>query len=344
MYKKNLGDIGEFGLIDRISKRVKIYHPIYTQKGIGDDAAVINSLSKVVLLSTDLLLEGVHFDLSYMPLKHLGYKAVVVNISDIIAMNAIPRQITVSIGLSNRFNIEAVDELYSGIHKACENYQIDIIGGDTTTSRKGMIISISILGNASRHRITYRNTAEESEIICVTGDLGAAYMGLQFLEREKFVFFKNPSIQPKLTGKEKEYTIERQIKPEAKVSIIQLFEQLNIIPTAMIDISDGLASELLHICRQSKIGALIYEDKLPIRKETSQAAIQEFNMNPTTCALNGGEDYELLFTIKSDDYEKIKTYSDIFSIGYTTSFEKGVFLVTVENEYVKIQAQGWKHF
>jgi thiamine-monophosphate kinase len=341
MQRTEIQSLGEFGLIERLAQQVKHYHP-ETLKGIGDDAAVMQIGDTCVVTTTDMLLEGVHFDLSYVPLKHLGYKAVVVNISDLAAMNATPKQITVSIALSNRFSVEAVEELYEGIRSACEMYQVDLVGGDTTTSKSGLIISITALGVAFANQIVYRNTAQKSDIICVTGDLGGAFMGLQLLEREKAVFIENPEMQPQLEGKD--YVIKRQLKPEARTDIMYELRELGILPTSMIDISDGLASELFHICRKSNLGALIYEDKLPISQETYNVALIDFKISPITCALNGGEDYELLFTIKQDDYEKIKNHSEISIIGYLTEPEKGVHLVTRNEQSVEIQAQGWTHF
>ncbi len=338
---KTLNDLGEFGLINHISKDIKTYQKS-TKKGIGDDAAVIGEGELLTLVSTDLLLEGVHFDLSYVPLKHLGYKAVTVNLSDITAMNGNPEQITVSLALSNRFGLAAVEELYKGFRKACEQYQVDLIGGDTSTSISNLMISVTALGSTLQKNITYRNTAKKNEIICVSGDLGAAYIGLQILQREKQVFLADPNMQPDLT--DKDYVIGRQLKPEARTDIVKMLETLQIIPSAMIDISDGLASELMHICSQSKLGAVIYEDKIPIDKETYQIATEEFKIPLSICALNGGEDYELLFTIRQKDYEKIKNHEDISFIGYTTAPEEGIKLVTRAKQSVDIKAQGWKHF
>jgi thiamine-monophosphate kinase len=287
-----------------------------------------------------MLLEGVHFDLSYMPLKHLGYKAVAVNVSDIAAMNGIPKQITVSVGLSNRISVEAIEEIYEGIQLACENYNVDLVGGDTTSSRSGLIISVSVLGTAGKDKISYRNGAKVNDIVCVTGDLGAAYLGLQILEREKQVFLSNPAMQPEL--KDKEYLIRRQLKPDARMDLIYELRDLEVVPTSMIDISDGLASELFHICTQSGVGATIFEDKLPIDEETYTAAI-ELNISPITAALNGGEDYELLFTVKQSDYEKLKKLPDILPIGYITE-QKDIELLLKSGLRTKIQAQGWTHF
>lgn len=336
-----LKKIGEFGLIDRIKAQTQIVNPS-TLKGIGDDAAVISYEPMMqTLVSTDMLLEKVHFDLSYVPLKHLGYKAVAVNVSDIAAMNGIPQQITVSLAVSNRFSVEAIDELYAGIRAACVAYQVDLIGGDTTTSVSGLIISITVLGKAQADKIVYRNTAKDKDIICVSGDLGGAYLGLTLLEREKREFLENPTMQPQID--KFEYVIRRQLKPEARMDIVHELAELGVVPTSMIDISDGLASELLHLCKQSGLGAVLYEDKLPIDKETYSVAIEEFKIDPTICALNGGEDYELLFTIKQSDFEKIKNHEDISTIGYMQA-DKAVQLVSRNNQVTPLTAQGWKHF
>ena len=338
--RTEIGEIGEFGLIEHISKKFKLIQQT-SVKGIGDDAAVIDTGQNYMVLTSDLLTEGVHFDLSYIPLKHLGYKSVAVNISDIAAMNAIPRQFIVSIGLSNRFSLEAVDELYEGIRLACESYNVDMIGGDTTSSASGLIISISAVGTVDKQKVTYRNTAKMNNIICATGDLGGAYVGLQVLEREKQEYMANPDMQPKLEPYE--YLVQRQLRPEARMDIIHELNEKNIIPTSMIDISDGLASELLHICKNSGVGVRIYEDKLPVDKRTYDTAV-EFHLDPVTCILNGGEDYELLFTIDQDDYKKIEKHPDIHFIGYVQEEEKGAQLITKQKNIVPLQAQGWKHF
>jgi thiamine-monophosphate kinase len=341
MSRTELSQLGEFGLIDRISKQFSTQNP-ETIKGIGDDCAVIdNGTDFYTVISTDMLVEGVHFDLSYVPLTHLGYKSVVVNVSDVAAMNAIPKQITVSIAVSNRFSVEAIDTLYEGIKVACEQYKVDLIGGDTTASLSGLVISVTIIGLVEKHKIAYRNTAQENDIICVSGDLGAAYMGLQVLEREKQVFLADPQMQPELEGKE--YIVQRQLKPEARMDIVHELAGLAVIPTAMIDISDGLASELLHLCTQSGTGATIFEDKLPIDALTYNTAV-DFNLSPITAALNGGEDYELLFTIRQNDFEKLKLHPDIFFIGFMQSSEKGINLITKQENAYPITAQGWKHF
>lgn len=338
--RTEIGDLGEFGLIDRLSEKFDKKNES-TLKGIGDDAAVLGIGEELQLLSTDMLLEGVHFDLSYMPLQHLGYKAVSVNVSDIAAMNGIPKQITVSIGLSNRFSVEAVEELYKGIQFACEDYSVDLVGGDTTSSPSGLVISVSVVGEVKKDKVVYRKNAEVNDIICVTGDLGGAFLGLQVLEREKVVFKANPDMQPDL--EKYDYIVKRQLKPSARMDVIHELDDLGLIPTAMIDISDGLASELFHVAKQSEVGISIYEDKLPIAKMAFDTAV-EFNMDPITCALNGGEDYELLFTIGQTDFDKIKNHPDIAAIGYIDKKDSGLKMVTKNNNTVALQAQGWKHF
>jgi thiamine-monophosphate kinase len=340
--RTELSTLGEFGLINHIKQKITLQNPS-SEKGIGDDAAVISyAPAQKTLISTDMLVENVHFDLMYVPLKHLGYKAVAVNVSDIAAMNGIPQQITVSLAVSNRFSVEAIDEFYAGVQAACEAYKVDLVGGDTTSAVSGFVISITVLGYAPEEKIVYRNTAKDKDILCVTGDLGSAYLGLQILEREKKEFLINPSMQPQL--EKYQNLVSRQLKPEARMDIIHEFADLGIVPTSMIDISDGLASEILHICTQSNLGATIFEEKLPIEQIVYDLAINEFKIEPTVCALNGGEDYELLFTIKQSDFEKIKNHPDISFIGYMNEKEKGVNLVTRGNNVIPIQAQGWKHF
>jgi thiamine-monophosphate kinase len=335
-----ISQLGEFGLIDRIRRKFNIEHP-RSVFGIGDYAAVLDAGEAYILLSTDMLVEGIHFDLTYTPIHHLGYKAVAVNVSDIAAMNGRPEQITVNIALSNRFSVEAIDALYEGIKAACANYKIDLVGGDTTSSTSGLIISVSVVGRVSKSKVVYRNGAKENDIICVTGDLGAAFMGLQILEREKQVFLSNPEMQP---GLEKyDYIVGRQLKPEARTEIIFDLEEFGIIPTSMIDISDGLASELLHISRESKIGVRIYEDKVPIDELTFETAV-EFKLDPITCALNGGEDYELLFTINKADQEKIKNHPDVHMIGYVHARTDQNVMITKQGNVVPLRAQGWDHF
>lgn len=336
----SLDKVGEFGLIDLITKSVEIKEPS-TVKGIGDDAAVISHTDKQVLVSTDLLLEGIHFDLRYVPLKHLGYKAVQVNLSDIYAMNGIASQITFSIGLSSKFPLEAVEEIYAGAVLACKKYNVDLIGGDTSASKQGLVISVTSLGYADADTITYRNGAQEGDLICVSGDLGGAYVGLQLLEREKQIFLENSNIQPDLEGKD--YIVERQLKPEARLDIVKLLQDIAVKPTAMIDISDGLASDILHICRQSGKGCKLYEDKIPIDQMTYDTA-REFGLDPTVCALNGGEDYELLFTIKQADYDKIKGDVDITVIGYITEESEGYHLISKAGNLHPLKAQGWNAF
>jgi len=338
--RTDIESLGEFGLIDHLTRQIKLTQKS-TIKGIGDDAAVLDFAGKKVLVSTDMLLEGIHFDLAYTPLKHLGYKAIQVNLSDIYAMNGTATQVTVSLGLSSKFPLEAVEELYRGIYLACEKYNIDLVGGDTTSSKQGLVISVTSIGYADEKDVVYRNTAEEGDLICVSGDLGGAYTGLQLLEREKLVYIENPNIQPDLEGKD--YIIERQLKPEARKDIVDLLKDIGIKPTAMIDISDGLASEILHICKQSNKGCNLYEDKIPLDPMTYETA-REFNLDPTVCALSGGEDYELLFTIKQADYDKIKLQMDITIIGHITEASVGCNLVTRTGVVHALKAQGWNAF
>jgi thiamine-monophosphate kinase len=338
--RTDLKELGEFGLINKIKDSTTIVNDS-TLKGIGDDAAVIAVGDTAMLVSTDMLVEGIHFDLSFTPLRHLGYKAVAVNVSDIAAMNATAQQITVSLALSNRFSVEAIDELYDGIRQACENYKVDLVGGDTTSSTSGLVISITAIGTAPKTTVVYRENAKEGDIICVSGDLGGAYMGLQVLAREKQVYLANPQMQPELTGKE--YIVKRQLKPEARMDIIYDLREAGVKPTAMIDVSDGLASELLHLCKSSGTGAVILESKIPVDTETGNTA-DEFKLDATTCALNGGEDYELLFTISQADYDKIKNHADITAIGVMKKKEDGVLLLTNAGNSVAIKAQGWVHF
>jgi thiamine-monophosphate kinase len=338
--RTELSELGEFGLIKQLTQFITLKNAS-SVKGVGDDAAVLDYKDKHVVVSTDMLVEGVHFDLSYVPLKHLGYKAVVVNLSDIYAMNATPRQITVSLAISNRFSVEAVEELYSGITLACEKYGIDLVGGDTTSSLSGLVLSITAIGEAEKADIVYRNTAKEGDLLCVTGDLGGAYLGLQLLEREKQVFKENPQIQPDLEGND--YILERQLKPEARKDIPPLLKELNVKPTSMIDISDGLASEALHLCIQSETGCNIYEEKIPIDPSTYNTA-REFELDPTTCALNGGEDYELLFTIDLADYDKIKGNPNITVIGHITDKGSGSNLIVKSGSQHQLTAQGWNAF
>ena len=338
--KTPIKNLGEFALIDHITKGFTIENES-SQHGIGDDAAVLDHGKEPTLVSTDLLIEGIHFDLSYMPLKHLGYKAVVVNISDIYAMNSIPKQITVSVAISNRFTLEAIEELYKGINLACKNYKIDLVGGDTSSSVTGLIISISVLGSASKKRIVKRNGAKENDLLVVSGDLGGAYTGLQILEREKAVFKVNPNTQPDLS--KYTYCIERQLKPEARKDVIELLDELEIIPTSMIDISDGLSSEILHLSKASEVGFHLFEEKIPIDPEVTMTS-GEFKLNSTTSALNGGEDYELLFTINQKDFEKIKNHPFLSVIGHACDLKDGCQLITGLGHQIELSAQGWQSF
>ncbi len=338
--RSEISDLGEFGLIAHLTDGITLRQPT-TVRGIGDDAAVLSFNDKQMLVSTDLLLEGIHFDLTYTPLKHLGYKAVTVNLSDICAMNGTPSQVTVALGFSSKFTLEAVEELYLGIRMACEKYKVDIVGGDTTSSTKGLVISITSIGYADLEKIVYRNTAQEGDLLCVSGDLGAAYMGLQVLEREKDVFLHHPQVQPDLEGKD--YIIERQLKPEARLDMIELFEEMELKPTAMIDISDGLASEILHLCEKSVLGCTLYEDKIPVDELTYSTA-REFNLDPTVCALSGGEDYELLFTVPQSEFDKIKNHPMISIVGHMTHVNDGKKMVSRSGVVHELKAQGWNAF
>ncbi len=335
----SISELGEFGLIDRLTKGIELKNDS-TVKGVGDDAAVMEFGDKQVVVSTDLLTEGIHFNLMYVPLKHLGYKSVVVNLSDIYAMNATPKQITVSIAISGKFSVEAIDELYSGIHLACEKYNVDLVGGDTTSSLTGLTICITAIGEARKEDIVMRSGAQANDLLCVSGDLGGAYMGLQLLERENEVYKVNPNVQPQLNGYD--YILERQLKPEARVDIVAAFKKLGIRPTSMIDISDGLSSEIMHLCKNSGTGCSLFEDKIPMDNQTKQMA-EEMNINPLVAALNGGEDYELLFTLSLDDYEKIKNDPDFTIIGHMTEAAEGTNLVTAAGSAIPLQAQGWNH-
>ncbi|KAA6335174.1 Thiamine-monophosphate kinase [termite gut metagenome] len=332
-----IATLGEFGLIRRLTEGICLQNES-SKYGVGDDAAVLHYPQKEVLVTTDLLTEGVHFDLTYVPFKHLGYKSAVVNFSDIYAMNGTPKQITVSLALSKRFYIEDIEEFYVGLRLACEQYHVDIVGGDTTSSLTGLTISITCIGEADKDKIVYRNGAKDTDLICVSGDLGAAYMGLQLLEREKAVFKGEKDVQPDFASKE--YLLERLLKPEARKDIVQKLAEAGIIPTAMIDISDGLSSELLHICTQSNAGCRVYEERIPIDYQTAVMA-EEFNMNLTTCALNGGEDYELLFTVPLADHEKIEELEGIKLIGHITEPELGRVLISRDGQEFDLKAQGW---
>ncbi|WP_299556769.1 thiamine-phosphate kinase [Seonamhaeicola sp.] len=339
-HRTPLSDLGEFGLIDHLTRNFKVKQPS-TVKGIGDDAAVLNFKEHKIVVSTDLLVEGVHFDLSYMPLKHLGYKAVVVNLSDVYAMNAQATQVTVSIAVSNRFSLEALEALYAGIETAAKIYNVDVVGGDTTSSTTGLLISVTAIGQVDHDNEVYRNGAKPNNLLVVSGDLGGAYMGLQILEREKEVYKVNPNNQPDLDAYS--YVIERQLKPEARQDIIRLLKDLDVRPTAMIDISDGLSSEILHICKQSQVGCDLYENKIPLDPQVI-ATCEEFDIDSTTVALNGGEDYELLFTISQEDYPKIKANPSLTVIGYIKEKGEGIHLVTRAETKIELKAQGWKNF
>ncbi|MFN4006300.1 MAG: thiamine-phosphate kinase [Chitinophagaceae bacterium] len=338
--RTEIASLGEFGLIDHLTKNFEITNAS-TMLGIGDDAAVIDHFGKQTVISTDLLIEGVHFDLMYTPLKHLGYKSVVVNVSDIYAMNATPTHITMSVAFSNRFSVEALTEFYEGVYAACEKYGVDLIGGDTSSSQKGFIISVTAIGEANAEQIVKRNTAKKGDLICVSGDLGASFLGLTLLEREKKIFLENPGVQPDLENEN--YIVGRLLKPEARKDIISFFEAQQILPTAMMDVSDGLSSEILHICKQSNVGCRIYEEKLPIHEDARKAAFK-FGLDPTVCALSGGEDYELLFTLSQKDYDKITLNEEIAVIGYITEVEEGKKLITRSNNLHDITAQGWNAF
>lgn len=335
-----LSEFGEFGLIDHLTKNFKIQQKS-TVKSIGDDAAVLNFKNKNIVVTTDMLVEGVHFDLSYVPLKHLGYKAVIVNLSDVYAMNARATQVTVSVAVSNRFPVEALEELYAGIETAASIYNIDVVGGDTTSSTTGLLISVTAIGEVEASHETYRSGAKPNDLLVVSGDLGGAYMGLQVLEREKEVYKVNPQNQPDLSLYT--YIIERQLKPEARKDIVKLLEDLKVKPTSMIDVSDGLSSEIIHLCKNSKVGCDLYEEKIPLDPQVISTC-EEFNIDGTTVALNGGEDYELLFTISQDDYPKIKANPHLTVIGHMKEAKEGMHLVTRADTRIPIKAQGWKNF
>ena len=337
MQRTEIATLGEFGLIEHLTNDIQLTQKT-SVKGVGDDAAVIDNTDKKTLVATDILLEGIHFDLTYVPLKHLGYKAAIVNFSDIYAMNGTPQQIVVSLGISNRFCVEDVDALYEGIKLACKMYDVDLVGGDTSSSLTGLTINIACIGYADENQIVYRNGAKNTDLIFVSGDLGAAYMGLQLLEREKLVFDGQPDFQPDFAGKE--YLLERQLKPEARKDIVKLLAENRITPTAMIDISDGLASDMLHICKQSKVGCVIYEERIPIDYQTALMA-ETFNINVTTVAMNGGEDYELLFTVPLSLHEQISALPGIHLIGHITPEENGCNLITRDGQEMQLRAQGW---
>lgn len=337
--RTEISDLGEFGLIDHLTKNIELQNAS-SVLGVGDDAAVIDHFGKQTVVTTDLLVEGVHFDLMYTPLKHLGYKSVIVNLSDIYAMNATPTQVVISLGISSRFSLEAVDELYEGIYAACEKYGVDLVGGDTTSSQKGLIISITAIGEVAPDKYVKRSTAQKGDLLCVSGDLGGAYIGLLFLEREKKIFLESPGVQPDLEGEA--YVVGKLLKPEARKDIIEFFANEKITPTSMMDISDGLSSEILHICKQSQLGCVLYEDKLPVAEAARQAAFK-FEIDPTACALSGGEDYELLFTISQSEYDKLILNEQISVVGYMTDAEQGAHIITKGGSKYPITAQGWNH-
>lgn len=332
-----ISEIGEFGLIERLTNKFKLKNNS-SLVGIGDDAAVLDYKDKKIVVTTDLLTEGIHFNLMYVPLKHLGYKSVVVNLSDVVAMNATPKQITVSLAISSKFSVEAMEELYEGIQLACEHYNVDLIGGDTTSSLTGLVISVTALGEANEEDIVYRKGAQKNDLVCISGDLGGAYMGLQLLERENEVYKVSQKVQPQLEGYN--YILGRQLKPEARVDMLKIFKDLDIKPNAMMDISDGLSSEIMHICKNSKVGAKIYEEKILLDKETS-AMGEELNINPLVAALNGGEDYELLFTLPIANHDKIRNHPDITVIGHIVDASEGTTLVTTGGSEIELTAQGW---
>jgi thiamine-monophosphate kinase len=338
--RTEIATVGEFGLIDHLTKNIEI-HNASTILGVGDDAAVIDHFGRQTVISNDLLIEGVHFDLMYTPMKHLGYKTIVVNVSDICAMNATPTHVVLGLAFSNRFSLEALEDFYEGVFAACNFYGVDIVGGDTSTSQKGFIISCTAIGEVAPDKYVKRSGAKKGDLICVSGDLGAAFLGLTLLEREKKIYLENPAVQPDLENEK--YIVGRILKPEARKDIVGFLAEAGITPTSMIDISDGLSSEILHICRQSNVGAVLYEEKLPIIEETKQAAFK-FNMDPTACALSGGEDYELLFTIAQDDFEKIGNTNDISVVGYITDQEAGTHIITKGGNKHPVTAQGWNAF
>jgi len=338
--RTEIASLGEFGLIEHLTKNAEIQNAS-TILGVGDDAAVIDHFGKQTVITTDLLLEGIHFDLMYTPLKHLGYKAVVVNLSDIYAMNATPTQITVSIGISNRFSVEALNEFYEGVYFACEKYGVDLIGGDTSSSLKGFVVSVTAIGEVAPDQFVKRSTAKNGDLICVSGDLGGAYLGLTLMEREKKIYQENPKVQPDL--EDESYIVGKLLKPEARKDIIEFLANNQIVPTAMMDVSDGISSEVLHICKQSNLGARLYEEKLPIADASRKAAFK-FGLDPTVCALNGGEDYELIFTIAQEDHDKIVLNEEISVIGYITDLEDGVKLLTKGGNQYDLKAQGWNAF
>ena len=338
--RTEIASLGEFGLIDHLTRNNETRNAS-TVVSVGDDAAVLDHFGKQVVVTTDLLIEGVHFDLMYTPLTHLGYKSVIVNLSDVYAMNALPTQVTVSIGISNRFSVEALEEFYEGVYAACEKYNVDLVGGDTTTSNKGFIISVTAIGEVAEDRFVKRDGAKKGDLVCVSGDLGAAYLGILLMEREKKIFLESPEVQPDLEGQD--YILRRLLKPEARKDIIEFFEKNDILPTSMMDISDGLSSEILHICKQSNTGCILYEDKLPVADESREFAFK-LELDPTACALSGGEDYELLFTLDQKDYDKIVLNEQISVIGYITEPGEGVNIITRSGKKHAVTAQGWNAF
>jgi thiamine-monophosphate kinase len=338
--RTEIASLGEFGLIDHLTRNNETRNAS-TLVSVGDDAAVLDHFGKQIVVTTDLLIEGVHFDLMYTPLTHLGYKSVIVNLSDVYAMNATPTQVTMSIGISNRFSVEALEEFYEGVYAACEKYNVDLVGGDTTTSNKGFVISVTAIGEVAEDRFVKRDGAKKGDLVCVSGDLGAAYLGILLMEREKKIFLESPEVQPDLEGQD--YILRRLLKPEARKDIIEFFEKNDILPTSMMDISDGLSSEILHICKQSNTGCILYEDKLPIAEESREFAFK-LELDPTACALSGGEDYELLFTLDQKDHDKIVLNEQISVIGYITEPGEGAHIITRSGKKHAVTAQGWNAF
>ena len=337
--RTEISSLGEFGLIEHLTRNIELQN-VSSVLGVGDDAAIIDHFGKQTVITTDLLIEGVHFDLSYTPLRHLGYKSVIVNISDVYAMNAVPTQITLSLGISNRFSLEALDEFYEGVYAACNKYGVDLVGGDTTSSQKGFIVSVTAIGEVATDKFVKRSTAQKGDLLCVSGSLGAAYVGLLFLEREKKIYMESPGVQPDLENES--YVIGKLLKPEARKDIVEFFLTQEIIPTSMIDVSDGLSSEILHLCKDSNLGCVLYEEKIPVAEEMKKAAYK-FEIDPTACALSGGEDYELLFTIPQTEYDKLVLNEEISVIGYMTEVELGAHIITKGGGKHAITAQGWNH-
>lgn len=337
--RTEISSLGEFGLIEHLTRNIELQNAS-SVLGVGDDAAVIDHFGRQTVITTDLLVEGVHFDLSYTPLKHLGYKSIIVNLSDVYAMNAVPTQVVLSLGISSRFSVEALDEFYEGVYAACSKYGVDLVGGDTTSSQKGFIISVTAIGEVAPDAFVKRSTAQKGDLLCVSGDLGGAYVGLLFLEREKKIFLESPGVQPDLEGES--YVIGRLLKPEARRDIIEFFAREDITPSSMMDISDGLSSEILHICQDSNLGCVLYEEKIPVHEEMKKAAFK-FEIDPTACALSGGEDYELLFTIAQTDYDKLVLNEQISVVGYMTEPELGAHILTKGGNRHAITAQGWNH-